>query len=40
MRRVAGAVEAQVGATLARIAWAMLALAAFAALLHAVWPGG
>jgi hypothetical protein len=40
VRRAAGVVEAQAGASLARIAWALLALVALAALLHAVWPGG
>jgi hypothetical protein len=33
-------VESWVGVSLARLAWALLAVGALAALLHAAWPGG
>jgi hypothetical protein len=38
--RASRAVEPLAGASLGRVAWVLLALAGFAALVHALWPGG
>jgi hypothetical protein len=38
--RTSRAVQPMVGASVARIAWALLALLGAAALLYALWPGG
>jgi len=40
VERAALAVEPLLGASVARVAWALVAAAALAALLHAVWPVG
>lgn len=39
LERTAAAIEPLTGVSLARIAWALVGLAAAAALLHTVWPG-
>jgi hypothetical protein len=39
VERAARRVEPWVGVSLSRVAWAVLAVGAAAALLHAVWPG-
>jgi hypothetical protein len=40
VERAATTVESWVGVSLSRLAWALLAVGALAALLHAAWPGG